>query len=199
MDTVIGTSQTSISVPINFLGLRNMYFTRFVSEPLASSVTSIAANTWTYNFASMNESLAVNFPVSSTNKAIAITCYVWRPGTGKLGNILDGNSAALYNEGTASTKVVQHGTFTGASVASTQANDVIVFEVWFAVTTTNSTLRTCWYYFDGTTENTTALDTVTNHASFLETPQTLTFAGAGPIDMTQAAAKTYANKFITKV
>jgi hypothetical protein len=92
----------------------------------------------------------------------------------------------------------EHGTFTGAAVASTAVGDVIVFEAWVWVNNSSTVLSNLSYYFDGTTATLADGTTVSNHASFIETPQNLVFVGAF-IDMTQVAAKTYSNKFITKV
>ena len=85
------------------------------------------------------------------------------------------------------------------TVSSLLTNDVLILEVWFPNTEGDSDPFS--FRYDGTTVNTTDNAAVTNPASFLETPENLTFAGGpgGPITMTESAAKTYSNKFITKV
>lgn len=196
MTTTIGTTQTSLAFNNVTADLEEWYVTRFVSTPL--DMTSISANTWTYNFAGQESDGLLNFPVFSTDKAVRINCYVWRPsGSTKVGTILDGDTAATVDEGAVSTEVAHHVTFSGSAVSSMQTNDVLIFEVWFLVNPGSGTGHTATFYYDGTTENTTDNATVSNHASFLETPQNLTFAGT-EISMTQNAAKTYSNKFITK-
>lgn len=175
MTRTIGTSQTSKSVTHAAATARTQYFTRFVSEPLDAAHTSIAANTWTYSFAARESVTTGNFPVNGTNQAVRITCYVWRPGTGKVANILDGTSAATPDEGAANTERASTCTFTGAAVASTQAGDVICFEVIIVYTPTVASC-TCDYFYDGTTVTTTD-GTVSNHASFIETPEDIRFSG----------------------
>lgn len=173
MTTTIGASQTEKAFGVSLAGTDTIiYYTRFVSPPIFQ--TSVAANTWTYNFAALETNVAANFPVSGNNKVVNATCYVWRPGGGGslVGTILDGNTAATVDEGGANAEVAHHVTFTGAQVLSTQNNDVIIFEVWFTVTN-GAANAFCRFYYDGTTANTTDNASVSNHASFLETPEDL--------------------------
>ena len=206
MDTTIGTSQqvlnyVSTAVWADAFG----YVTKFVSPNL--DMTSITAQTWTWNFAAkISSGTPVNaYPTPSTNDRVPLNLYVWRPSTGtKVGTIFDSNTTAAtyYDVGweNNTNEVLQNGTFSGSAVTC-QVNDVLVHEVWIRLDTVSTASATCGIYYDGTTVNTGASGTtVSNHASFLETPQTLTFVtGGGPITMTQVSAKTYANKFITKV
>jgi hypothetical protein len=175
MDTVIGTSQTSVANTSNAsTSAVDYYALRFVSRKL--NQTSVAANTWTLNFAASQSNTLANFPVSGNNQPIYINAYVWRPSSAtKVGTILDGNSASVYDEPTDTAERVMHGTFSGSSVASVQAGDVIVLEMWFRVTQGMTTAYTQTIFFDGTTENTTENATVSNHASYLETPENLAF------------------------
>lgn len=194
--------QTSIlNTSLGGTSQRNYYFCRFVSEGLSSS--SIAANTWTYNFCADANHATANFPVSGTNQPVRVNIYVWRPSnSSKVGTILDGNTASGVDEPSVAIQTVHHVTFTGAAVSSIQPDDVICFEVWFVVTQSGSPQFAQEWYYDGATENTTKNSTTPetgeDHASFIETPETLSWAG-DQITMTQAAAKTYSNKFITKV
>jgi hypothetical protein len=181
MNTTIGTGQLSLAMTISGTVAKNCYYTRFVSVPLFQ--TSIAANTWTYNFAAAEASTFLNFPVNGTNQPVRVNCYVWRPSTStKIGTILDGNTASTVTEGTNNQIRSQQTTFAGAAVSSMQNGDVVILEIWFIVTPQVSFAAT--FYYDGTTVNTTAGSTVTNHASFLETPETLTLAGAQHFDRT---------------
>jgi hypothetical protein len=197
MNITIGTSQASVSGIHGSTSLKTIYFTRFVSAAL--SVSSISANTWTYNFSTKEVSASENFPVSGSGFVYAV-CYVWRPSSStKVGTIIDGFTAANITEPAANTQVVHHTTFSGSSVASLVAGDVIIFEVWFDVDpAAGAGTTTISFFYDGTTANTTNNATVSNHASFLETPQDNLFAPS-TITMTESAAKTYSNKFITKV
>ena len=162
-----------------------MFFTRFISDPLAAQ--TIAAATWTLNFASSYSNASANFPVSGGSQAIPITCYVWRPSTGaKVGDILNGNSTATFNE--VAGPAVNQGTFSGSAVTC-QAGDVLVLEVIFNTTQATATSRTVGFYFDGTTVNTTDDASVTNHASFLENPNTISFDFPSSIAMTEVVNK----------
>lgn len=198
MNTTIGISQTSIVfVQNNIASAQNYYFTRFVSQQL-SGISSITAQTWTYNFAATETSGNANFPLSSIG-SVRIMAYVWRPGTQtKVGDILDGTSTAGVQEGTAGAQRSHNATFTGSAVASVADGDVICFEVWFQITQTGTAgPYTDTFYYDGTTVTTTENTTVSNHASFIETPQTLTFGAAGgPVDCT-VTGKTIYNKTTT--
>ena len=198
MTTAIGSSQTGITDTVVNETAHNLYFTRFVSPAL--SVSSIAANTWTYNFSTEQSNALGNFPVVTSGSVRAV-CYVWRPSSStKIGTIRDGTTTSGdVNEPAASTQKAHHTTFTGAEVLSVSAGDVIIFEVWFTVDPAvggGSTVVS--FYYAGNTANTTKDATVSNHASFIETPQDDLFAPS-TMAMTETAAKTYSNKFITKV
>jgi hypothetical protein len=84
---------------------------------------------------------------------------------------------AFSEPASANTEVSEFGTFAGASVASVQDGDVIVFEVWFRTTQATTTSRTDTFYFDGAIETANTGTTVSDHASYVETPQTLAFGG----------------------
>ena len=138
----------------------------------------------------------LQFPVNGSGNPVYINCYVWRPSTGaKIGTILDGDSASDTSGSTALTIYGHDGNFSGSAVTC-QVGDVIIFEAWFEITQNNTTARTNTYYYDGTTVNTTEGATVTNHASFIETPQNITQV-ASAIDMT-VTPKVLVNKFIVK-
>ena len=199
MDTTTGTAQTSILiVSAATTSAQKYYYSKFVSLPL--SMTNITAQTWTYNFAAEEELGSNQFPVSGGSDDVYLNIYVWRPSTGaKVGTIFDTQTAAgLISEGAAATEVAYHLTLSGAAVASAAVGDVIICEIWFECSQSAATAADNFFYFDGTTVNTTSGSTVSNHASFIETAQNLTFS-TPTIDMTQTAAKTYSNKFITKV
>ena len=209
MNTTIGTAQASKTfVNTTTRGANNTcYVTKFISDQINQS--GIAANTWTLNFAAKNSNTTPcdDYPTgdSSIGKVVPICCYVWRPSTGaKVGNIFDGNSAAAYydtgnNGGTPTTsEVAEHGTFSGSAVASAAANDVIVLEAWIYVWFSTSASCTLSFFYDGTTTNTTGGTIVSNHASYLETPENITFA-SGSISMTNVSTLDFADHLITKV
>jgi len=182
MNTIKGTTQVSKAIATTGTTVQqNLYYARFISMPLGSQ--TISANTWDYNFAAQCNNLAANFPVD-TSGPVYINCYVWRPSTGaKVGTILEGNSNSDFAEVSISAaEKVCNGTFSGSSLAI-QNNDVLCFEMIFRITQATTNARTDTVYYDGTTENTTDNTTVSNHASFINTPQTLSLA-SNSIDMT---------------
>ena len=172
MDLNIGLAQTSLVATTNATtDAQKLYFCRFVSPPLEAQ--TIPANTWTINVGMTKSASAANFPVNTGPAAIPIVFYVWRPGTGKVGSILEGNSDAVFTEvGTANDVIT--GTFAGSSI-TVQKGDVLVYEVWYQVVQGGATSRSDTLYFDGTTVTLTNLSIISNHAAFLETPDTLTF------------------------
>lgn len=172
MNTDIGTSQASIAITsINDTSAHNYYFTRFASQSVYQS--SIAANTWTLFFATQESNTSANFPVTANNKAIRITCYVWRPSNSSLvGWILEGASAATVDEGSSGSELAKVVTFSGSEVLNVQDGDVIIFEVIFQITQGAATAYTDTYYFDGTTTYTDGTP-ASSAASYLETPENL--------------------------
>lgn len=176
MDTLLPTgTQTELRL-LSIVGTapQNLYFSKFCSPPLYQS--SIAANTWTYNFASNTTTAAANFPVAGTNQAVRVTLYVWRPSNQtKVQNIFDGTSSATANEAaTPGTELCQIVTFSGAAVTGMQAGDILVFEVWFQITqATGANQYNDDFVYDGTVVTTTNNTVVSNHASFIQTPETL--------------------------
>lgn len=201
MDTTIGTSQTSLVLTSNAsVSPQNYYFTRFVS-PALSGITSITGggSVWSYNAATMQSNANANFPVTSIGSPRPVL-YVWRPSNQTVvGTIKDAATGVpTISEPSASTEVCFNtGTWSSSTaVSGVQDGDVICFEVWFPVSQTSATAYTDTFYYDGTTVTTTA-GTVSNHASFIETTQTLTFAAAGgPVDCT-VTGKTIYNKTTT--
>jgi hypothetical protein len=172
MDTTIGVAQTSKVVTTNAsASAQIIYFTRFVSEPL--NTTSVSANTWTLGFAVQESNANANYPVT-TSGALRITAYVWRPSDGSLvGDILDGTGPTVAEATTSET--TKFGTFSGSAVTC-QVGDVICMEFTYSVTQGTAAARTDTLYYDGTTEPASDNAAASNAASFLSTPQTLSFA-----------------------
>src|SRR5580765_3345988 len=68
MSTIIGTVQTFLSLAsIGTTTLQRYYFGRFVTDTL-TNISSITAQTWTYNFSTTQNSTSNGFPVSGTNR-----------------------------------------------------------------------------------------------------------------------------------
>ena len=185
MDTIIGTGQTSITFAIAQTTNQNRacYISKFISPEL--NQTSVAANTWRYNFAtkasvvtSVDDWPCLDAPAGTQN----ITAYVWRPSNGtKVGNIFDSTVTGYYDVGNfrnnTTAEKAEDGTFTGSAV-TTVVGDVIIVESWGSVYTTAATASTLSFFFDGGTETLVDGTTVADHASFLETPENLSFVTA---------------------
>ena len=174
------TLQKSLSKSISsaWFTTSNYYITRFISPILGQF--SIAANTWKYSIS------AVNTSSPSTDKAptrtntnpgpIHINVYVWRPSTGaKIGTIYDGDTSnvAQYSD---SNQRTAYATFAGSAVNNMQQTDVLVVECWMHIYNSFFGSQTPTFYFDGTTVNTTDGAVVSNHAAFLETPESFSFS-----------------------
>jgi hypothetical protein len=199
LDTDIGSAQAVIT----FLNTtttganRTYYVSKFISPELNQA--GIAANTWLYNFAcKVGVTTSVdNYPINDTSLTCPLCCYVWRPSTGtKVGDILDGSTGTgLYDVGNfgnnTTTEVSEDGSFTGAAVAGAQAGDVIVFEVWISVWTGTSTSSTLAWFYDGGTVTRADGTIVSDHASFIETPENLLFVGA--VASTASSSRSFSN------
>jgi hypothetical protein len=177
MSTTVGVSQATLSAAsIGPNSSANYYFTRFVS-PLLNQ-TSISSGTWTYGFATNTDSDRNNFPVSASSKPVRVNCYVWKPSDGtKIGTILDGNTASTVSKISAGTEAFHKPSFTGSAVSGfTAADAVIIFEVWFQITTaTSAPSGSNYFYYDGTTTTATEGNTIASAASYIETNQTISF------------------------
>lgn len=177
MDTTAGTVENTIDCGTSATTSAQVcHFTRFCSKPFSN--TSISANTWSYVFGAEQDNVNANFPCSGSGKNIWVTVYVWDPNAGsKVGNIIDGNTATgNYDEPTSSASpTVVSGTFTGAAVNAIPSGCVLVYECMFQITHNNATARTLTFHYDGPSVNTTSGDAFSNNASFIETPQTITF------------------------
>lgn len=176
LSLIRGGSQSSLVLTSNATStLQRYYFSRFVSDTL-SGITSITAQTWTFNFAVKESDANANFPASGTNQPVRIVGCVWRPSTqSTVGDIIDANSNSTVDEASTTLETIQTTTFSGTQVLGVHDGDVLCFEVWFEITQSAATAYTDTFYFDGTTVNTIKNTTVTSHASFLETPQGLVF------------------------
>lgn len=196
MDTNIGTSQTSKSFLQGGTGNNQTffeYFTRFCSSPL--QVTSIAANTWTVNYATSTSaaSTKVDFPAANLSTPNNnLTLYVWRPSNGtKVGTVFDNTAVTGISQKTSASQLCDFGTIAGSAVTC-QVNDILCVEAFLicfhnGVSAPSSTLA---FFYDGTTETNSDAAASSSEASYVSTPQNNLFGGA-------AAATVYPNFFST--
>jgi len=151
------------------VAIKEVYIGRWV-YPL-TTVTSLSANTWTLLHCSGTGNNIHKFALDA-NKKIYINLYVWRPGTGKLGTVFEGDSNAT----TASiphASAIYRNTFSGSSVSSIQNTDFLVLELWSHTSTSSAGNQNAMFYYNGTDETSSDGTSSTNAAAYLETPQTL--------------------------
>lgn len=189
-DQGVATSQYRTIGTDSSATLKSYYLTRFVTEGLQAQ--TISANTWTYNFCARHNTSNLNFPCTGSNQVVYVCVYVWRPGTGKVFTIYEGNSSANANEpASAGTGYSQIVTFSGTS-GSVQANDVICQEIWFRIDPAAYIAQNqgVWIY-DGQrtviTTNNTSIAASLDYAAFLETPQDILFA-SDPVPVIDATS-----------
>ena len=175
MSTIIGTSQTSITE--NTIGAttanRTQRMARFVSDTLNSAQT-VGGGSIILNCADTESNTNANFWINN------VYIYVWRPSTGTQVGVVRGSSTTAGGFGgtettSASQEQVTHITGITSSAVSASAGDVIIVEVGSAYTQSMSSVYTGTFYFDGTTENTTENAVVSNHASYIQFTENLTF------------------------
>lgn len=133
---------------------------------------TVGGGNMTINTAAAESNLAVNFLGIN-----AINAYVWRPSTQtKVGTIKDA-TASLGGAEPSAINQEEVSAITGITSAavSASAGDVIVCELWTIFTQGMATAYTATWYYDGTTVTTVNNTVVTNHASFIEFSETLTF------------------------
>jgi len=168
MNTVIGVAQASLAgTTLNNTAAQTGLLGMFISPPLSGAQT-VGGGTMVLNTADKESNAAANFWIDGLN------VYVWRPSTGtKVGTLRDARNLGGTEATTGETVTHISGiTSTGISASD---GDVLVCEVWAEHTQSMATAYTATFYYDGTTENATENATVSNHASYLQLAETLTF------------------------
>lgn len=202
MNTTVGTSQASFSVTVSSSSTLNYFIGKWVSD-LPINQTSIAANTWTWDFAVKQSDTGTNadFPTdNATFTKTYVNLYVWRPTTTAIvGKVLDGLTGTTYHFA-GSSEGTEAGTFTGSAVSGiTAGTDVLVFEAWANASNGSISSDILSFYFDGTTDPTATSGTaISSAASFISTPENISL-GTTSSSMTEVSSLTFANKLITKV
>ena len=155
---------------------QSYYITKFISDPLDGDQT-IAANQWTFNYAIKEVHTAANFKGMNN-----LYLYVWRPSTGALvGWIYNGT---VHDYGEIAFNVIglrNNIEDTNGSSVSALDGDVIIMEVWTRIQTDAAYPYPLQWYYDGSTVQTGANnDTVSDIASYIQTPQDLVFVTDTP-------------------
>lgn len=141
------------------------------TQPLASNQT-VGGGSIILNAADSETNTNTNFWTNSLN------VYVWRPSTKSVvGYVRDATGASLGGTEPTAAGSIQVTNITGitSSAVSAQAGDIVVVEVWARITQGMGTAYGGSFYYDGSTVNTTENAVVTNHASFIEFTENLTF------------------------
>lgn len=165
---------------------QDAYLARWSSATLAAQTISAANWVFAAGFTEGN---------ANANAFLALSVYVWRPGTSAVVGYLYDSDAALGVEwATASTGQVI--TIAGGSV-TTQAGDLLVIEAWcHAATQAMATAYSLAMGYDGPNAVANGV-AVSNPASYLEYSGTLTFGAAplAPRPMTRLQAVSRASGF----
>lgn len=174
MNTAIGAAQASLAVTTQAATTaQNNFMGFFCSRQLKGNQT-VGGGTMILNGAENETNLAANWWINSLN------IYVWRPSTGtRVGVIRDAAGTSLGGTEPTATNNNQVSHITGitSSAVSALDNDVIICEIWIRATQGAAMSYTGTFFYDGTTVNTTENAVVTNHASFIELTENLTFYG----------------------
>lgn len=173
MNKTIGNSWTNFAVTtIANVATHSYYITKFISDPLEAQ--TINSNTWSFMAGHAETSFNLNL-VGYTPPML----YVWRPSTGALvGKLVDNVAVTGFSEpnetGAANINKI---TFPQASNLAVLQGDVLILEIWFRLTQASATAYQVGFYYDGPTDlsSSNANDDATDIASFLETPQDLSF------------------------
>lgn len=171
MDTSVGAAQASRAVTTAAATAQTAFMAYFCSNTLNLPQT-VGGGSMVLNGAEAESSNSANFWIN------AINIYVWRPSSGtKVGTILDSAGTSLGGTEPTSTnsEQVTHITGIATSAVSALGGDVIICEVWVAFTQQNTNQYTGTFYYDGTTVTTTENAAVSNHASYVQLAETLTF------------------------
>jgi hypothetical protein len=165
LSTSIGTGATGFdNTTLAQTGHQDGWLLRHSSPPLAAQ--TVNANTWTI-------ALSVVESNNNANAFLALSVYLWRPGSSSVVGYIYDSDTPLGTEWT-TTQAGQVITFSGSSVTA-QDGDLLVLEVWEHATQGMTTSYTVTVYINGTTAVTAG---GTETGSYLETPQTLTFSTA---------------------
>jgi len=140
-----------------------MYLSRFSSQALAAQ--TISANTWTL-------AAAVKESDANAESITIASIYVYRPSTSAVVGFVYDSDTALGVEYTTS-EDGQVYSLSGSAVTA-QNGDILVLEYWVHSTQLLALGYTNTLYFDGTTN--VVDSTTTDAASYLKTPQVLTFS-----------------------
>lgn len=176
MDGTIGTSQVAVQVTHdNTINTRYRHFYRFFCSTPLSGAQTVGGGTATVNLADEFDAVNINHWAGQR-----VCVYVWRPSTGAIvGTLFDGITSGGEEPTASNSEQVTIVTFSTSAI-SAAGGDVVICEVWSDhFVGGNRVNADTFFYYDGTTENTTENAVVSNHASYIELAETLVFEGEG--------------------
>lgn len=177
MGTSIGAAQASLAGSSSATTAAQDGFLGFFCSPPLDVNQTVGGGNMILNAAEQESNTSMNFWINS------LCVYVWRPSNGtKVGNVRDaaGTSLGGTEPTLASSEQATHITAITSTGVSALADDVVICEIWVRHTQSMSVSYTGTFFYDGTAENTTENAAVTNHASFLELAESLTFKSGHP-------------------
>src|SRR5262252_1844314 len=188
--TMNGTKGSTVQTPNGTTGASNtaQYFPvrRFVSPPLAAQTIPATANSLLLQ-AGLQTSNASTSPIFFRFGCLA----VWRPSTGALvGRLLDkvttgGGASSIASMAWHQSSAA--GLFdTPAAALTIQDNDVLIFEMWVAVTQSMSTAYTTWVQFDGVDDFTSDGTAESSAAAVLLTPTIYLLGESAPVGVSSS-------------
>jgi hypothetical protein len=178
MTTTAGSSHTSTSIATSAVtSTVRSAMGIFISPPLNGAQT-VGGGSIILNAAETESNTNSNFWINNTE------IYVWRPSTGaKVGTVRAKSATGFGGTEPTSASSIQVSHITGISAAD---GDVIVVIVGSIYTQGMATSYTDNFYFGGSTVTTTENTVVTNHASFIEFTENLSFQTVTPPADTQS-------------
>lgn len=183
--TTIGAAQTSTNFSSNAsTSTQKVGWAMFCTPAIAAqSIGGGGSSSILVNHANAESNTNMNLDNRAVGTAqVECAIIVWRPSTGALVGKVYAPGLANYgllgtSEPTsASSEQVSHANNSG-TVASVSASDgdVLIIAIGHTFTQGMATSYTGTFYYDGTTANTTENAVVSNHASFVELSQNITF------------------------
>jgi hypothetical protein len=174
MNTAIGIGQTSATIPST--GNQNQQAQaarRFITPPLDGNQT-VGSGSMHFNCAGEESNTNMNHWWNMLHVVI------WNPNNGTVRGTIrsdPGTNVSIGASEPSSANSEQVDDITG--IASTSVNaldgDVIIIEIWSVFTQGMSTSYNSKFYYDGITVNTTENAAASNHSSFIEFAETLSF------------------------
>lgn len=187
MNTTIGASQTSVTgaSAANSINQQSAFCGWWTSPPLNGAQTVGGGGNMTLNFACAESNTNMNLLSGGGNlDEVRVYVYVWRPSTNSaVGDVVTAGdkNTGLSEPASAGTETSENtSTALTTSAVNAQDGDVIVVELYMLHIQGMATSYNATFYFDGTTETTSSGTTVSNHASFIQLAETLSFQGGPP-------------------